>query len=150
VEIQSLNSVLACELERNGIVSKDSLLVCVMTTSSEWEAGLVTNRLEELGIAASATGGATAEFRGEAPGAVRVLVDSRDKEEASAVVQELLEARQKRLAKDKECEKAMVESGTLRPSTGRVFMILFCLDCLTGILATVGLFTLQRGVAIRA
>ena len=34
-------------------MNKDSTLVVVTTLSSEWEAGLIVNRLQELGIAVS-------------------------------------------------------------------------------------------------
>jgi len=120
-------------------MNKDSTLVVVTTLSSEWEAGLIVNRLQELGIAASATGGATAEFRSEAPGAVRVLVDSHDQDEASEVVNEFLEARRQR--RTKEAKRAQTSGKPTGSSTsGSGFMLLIIFEPLFWIAALAGPF----------
>ena len=49
-------------------------LATLATVSTEMEALLLVNMLNDRGIAAVATGGFTSQFRAEAPGVVRVLV----------------------------------------------------------------------------
>ena len=49
-------------------------LVTLTTAADELEGELIVSLLKEHGIKATSTGGLTAQFRAEAPGAVEVLV----------------------------------------------------------------------------
>ena len=64
----------------------DDSLATVATVSSELEAQLLVNLLNDAGIAARATGVWTSQFRAEAPGAIRVVVNSESLAAARSVV----------------------------------------------------------------
>jgi hypothetical protein len=63
-------------------------LATLATVSTEVEAQLLANMLNDRGIAAVATGGFTSQFRAEAPGVVRVLVKQDDLSVARSVLAE--------------------------------------------------------------
>jgi len=64
--------------------------------ASEWEANLLVHRLEDEGVRASATGGYTAGFIAEAPGAVGIFVDSRDETRARGIIRGYFEEKKLR------------------------------------------------------
>jgi hypothetical protein len=53
----------------------DDSLATVATVGNEFEAQLLVNLLKDEGIAARATGFWTSQFRAEAPGSIRVVVN---------------------------------------------------------------------------
>jgi hypothetical protein len=79
-------------------MDKDSSLVRVASTSTEWEASLIVGRLDDHGIAACAIGGFTAGFRTEAPSGVAVMVDSRSADSASQIVDDFYQERKTQAA----------------------------------------------------
>jgi len=88
--------------------SNDDSLVTLASVSTEVEAQLLVNMLNENGIAAVATGGSTSQFRAEAPGVVRVLLKQADLPVAKSV---LAEREQDRLleAADEDAESSVYE-----------------------------------------
>lgn len=68
------------------MASPDDVLVAVTAVPTELEGQLLVNVLKENGIPAVATGGYTAQFRAEAPGEVRVLVNQENLAAAQAVL----------------------------------------------------------------
>lgn len=60
--------------------------VTIAQYPSELEAGFVRSLLEASGIECRLVGGATAGFRAETPGMVRVLVHARDAERARELI----------------------------------------------------------------
>jgi hypothetical protein len=68
-------------------MSADKLDVLI-SVPSEIEAAAIISVLSERGIEATATGGLTAGFKAEAPGAVNVLVANADAERAKLVLDE--------------------------------------------------------------
>lgn len=70
-------------------MSKDhSEPVVVARYSTEFEASLARNMLQEAGIPSQIVGGMTAGFRAETPGMVDVLVPGRFAEEAKLMIEE--------------------------------------------------------------
>ncbi len=62
--------------------------VVVARYSTEFEASLTRNMLQEAGIPSQLVGGMTAGFRAETPGMVDVLVPGRFAEEAKLMIEE--------------------------------------------------------------
>ena len=74
------------------MTSNQDHLATLATVSTEMEAQLIVNLLNEHGIAAVATGGSTSQFRAEAPGVVRVMVKQEHLPVARSVLAEIKEA----------------------------------------------------------
>jgi Putative prokaryotic signal transducing protein len=70
-------------------LESDETLVTVASRSSEVEAAILVNVLQDEGIRAVALGGFTAGFRTEAPGWVRVQTFASDAEAARCIIAEL-------------------------------------------------------------
>ncbi len=68
--------------------SNHDTLATLATVSTDVEAQLLVNLLNDHGIAAVATGGFTIQFRAEAPGVARVLVKQDDLSVARSVLAE--------------------------------------------------------------
>jgi hypothetical protein len=66
--------------------------IVLVSTPSEVEAALIVDTLEGHGIRASMAGGFTANFRAEAPGEVKVLVNAAEAQRAWDVLTEIREA----------------------------------------------------------
>jgi hypothetical protein len=61
-------------------------LITVATVSTELEAALLVDLLIEQGITATQSGGLTAQFRAEAPGAIEVMVLQDQLADAQAII----------------------------------------------------------------
>lgn len=68
------------------MVSKNDTLVTVATAANELDGQILANILIQDGIRAVSSGGFTAQFRGEAPGIVRVLVAQTEWDKARAIL----------------------------------------------------------------
>ena len=68
--------------------AQDDALANFATVQNEFEAQLLVNLLGEHGIAARTTGAFTSQFRAEAPGLVRVVVNSDNLTAARSVVEQ--------------------------------------------------------------
>lgn len=69
--------------------SESTKAVPVASCTTELEASMIATGLNERGIEARVVGGATAGFRAEAPGMVKVLVHADDLAEAQCVIKEI-------------------------------------------------------------
>lgn len=70
------------------MTTDDEALAIVTTAATEVEGQLLANILNEHGIRAVITGGATSEFRAQAPGAVKVVVKQVDLSAAETVLEQ--------------------------------------------------------------
>ena len=69
-------------------MTEDTPLAVLATFPDEALAEMLAEALESEGIEAMVEGGATGSFRAEAPGMVKVLIHSRDADNARAVFEE--------------------------------------------------------------
>jgi hypothetical protein len=69
--------------------AEDDNLATLTTAANEFEAQILVNLLDNHGIASCTSGAFTAQFRAEAPGSVRILVNSNDLADARSVVEEV-------------------------------------------------------------
>ena len=91
------------------MTSNHDTLATLATVSTEVEAQLLVNLLNDHGIDAIATGGFTSQFRAEAPGAVRVLVKQDNLSVAKSVVAEHEQARRSSETADDDTESSGYE-----------------------------------------
>jgi hypothetical protein len=75
----------------------DEQLRVLTTVMHEFEGQMIVGALQREGIPATATGEFISNFKAEAPGNVRVLVKHADLDRATAILDEVRQARDKRV-----------------------------------------------------